>query len=233
MQDLNPPLAEMSERQSSQPVLGRDMLTFCESASTWSDIKTNIGINDQKHFFAKPSFRLSSYLMEEEPMSHSGGEEEGEYTGSEDHADRKSDVHVVDLEAANTLVDNGIAMWNKFPALREASTKRMASNVAKSISRSYLIDVGKSANMEVVSEDEVEEVSEEADEEASEEADEAVASEADEAEASEADEAEALEADEAEASEADEEAEASETEEVSDPTDFSRKLSPVPSSDPS
>eukprot|EP00095_Tigriopus_kingsejongensis_P006195 maker-scaffold252_size238019-snap-gene-1.34 protein:Tk06195 transcript:maker-scaffold252_size238019-snap-gene-1.34-mRNA-1 annotation:"hypothetical protein SINV_00302" len=29
--------------------------------------------------------------------------------------------------AANTLVDNGIAMWNKFPALREASTKRMAS----------------------------------------------------------------------------------------------------------
>eukprot|EP00095_Tigriopus_kingsejongensis_P012219 maker-scaffold3155_size9965-snap-gene-0.1 protein:Tk12219 transcript:maker-scaffold3155_size9965-snap-gene-0.1-mRNA-1 annotation:"pre-mrna-processing-splicing factor 8" len=31
--------------------------------------------------------------------------------------------------AANTLVDNGIAMWNKFPALREASTKRMASNV--------------------------------------------------------------------------------------------------------
>eukprot|EP00095_Tigriopus_kingsejongensis_P004828 maker-scaffold1088_size63410-snap-gene-0.16 protein:Tk04828 transcript:maker-scaffold1088_size63410-snap-gene-0.16-mRNA-1 annotation:"hypothetical protein" len=33
--------------------------------------------------------------------------------------------------AANTLVDNGIAMWNKFPALREASTKRMASNVAK------------------------------------------------------------------------------------------------------
>eukprot|EP00095_Tigriopus_kingsejongensis_P004773 maker-scaffold77_size404793-snap-gene-1.9 protein:Tk04773 transcript:maker-scaffold77_size404793-snap-gene-1.9-mRNA-1 annotation:"GJ13605" len=34
--------------------------------------------------------------------------------------------------AANTLVDNGIAMWNKFPALREASTKRMASNVAKS-----------------------------------------------------------------------------------------------------
>eukprot|EP00095_Tigriopus_kingsejongensis_P008387 maker-scaffold9_size846264-snap-gene-2.18 protein:Tk08387 transcript:maker-scaffold9_size846264-snap-gene-2.18-mRNA-1 annotation:"histone 1o" len=30
--------------------------------------------------------------------------------------------------AANTLVDNGIAMWNKFPALREASTKRMASN---------------------------------------------------------------------------------------------------------
>eukprot|EP00095_Tigriopus_kingsejongensis_P007170 maker-scaffold211_size255937-snap-gene-1.15 protein:Tk07170 transcript:maker-scaffold211_size255937-snap-gene-1.15-mRNA-1 annotation:"n-acetyllactosaminide beta- -n-acetylglucosaminyltransferase-like" len=33
--------------------------------------------------------------------------------------------------AANTQVDNGIAMWNKFPALREASTKRMASNVAK------------------------------------------------------------------------------------------------------
>eukprot|EP00095_Tigriopus_kingsejongensis_P001661 maker-scaffold670_size114954-snap-gene-0.19 protein:Tk01661 transcript:maker-scaffold670_size114954-snap-gene-0.19-mRNA-1 annotation:"dual specificity mitogen-activated protein kinase kinase 5-like" len=33
--------------------------------------------------------------------------------------------------AANTLVDNRIAMWNKFPALREASTKRMASNVAK------------------------------------------------------------------------------------------------------
>eukprot|EP00095_Tigriopus_kingsejongensis_P003946 maker-scaffold1093_size63167-snap-gene-0.14 protein:Tk03946 transcript:maker-scaffold1093_size63167-snap-gene-0.14-mRNA-1 annotation:"ferric-chelate reductase 1 homolog isoform x1" len=33
--------------------------------------------------------------------------------------------------AANTLVDNGIAMWNKFPALREASTKRMASSVAK------------------------------------------------------------------------------------------------------
>eukprot|EP00095_Tigriopus_kingsejongensis_P001496 maker-scaffold124_size330879-snap-gene-2.10 protein:Tk01496 transcript:maker-scaffold124_size330879-snap-gene-2.10-mRNA-1 annotation:"AGAP009769-PA" len=31
--------------------------------------------------------------------------------------------------AANTLVDNGIAMWNKFPALREASTKRMASNI--------------------------------------------------------------------------------------------------------
>eukprot|EP00095_Tigriopus_kingsejongensis_P004673 maker-scaffold938_size78735-snap-gene-0.15 protein:Tk04673 transcript:maker-scaffold938_size78735-snap-gene-0.15-mRNA-1 annotation:"PREDICTED: uncharacterized protein LOC103511797" len=30
--------------------------------------------------------------------------------------------------AANTLVDNEIAMWNKFPALREASTKRMASN---------------------------------------------------------------------------------------------------------
>eukprot|EP00095_Tigriopus_kingsejongensis_P007258 maker-scaffold286_size222086-snap-gene-1.22 protein:Tk07258 transcript:maker-scaffold286_size222086-snap-gene-1.22-mRNA-1 annotation:"hypothetical protein DAPPUDRAFT_255495" len=30
--------------------------------------------------------------------------------------------------AANTLQDNGIAMWNKFPALREASTKRMASN---------------------------------------------------------------------------------------------------------
>eukprot|EP00095_Tigriopus_kingsejongensis_P011253 maker-scaffold550_size154339-snap-gene-0.22 protein:Tk11253 transcript:maker-scaffold550_size154339-snap-gene-0.22-mRNA-1 annotation:"unnamed protein product" len=30
--------------------------------------------------------------------------------------------------AANTLVDNGIALWNKFPALREASTKRMASN---------------------------------------------------------------------------------------------------------
>eukprot|EP00095_Tigriopus_kingsejongensis_P001845 maker-scaffold10_size831480-snap-gene-7.22 protein:Tk01845 transcript:maker-scaffold10_size831480-snap-gene-7.22-mRNA-1 annotation:"down syndrome cell adhesion molecule-like protein" len=32
--------------------------------------------------------------------------------------------------AANTLVDNGIAMFNKFPALREASTKWMASNVA-------------------------------------------------------------------------------------------------------
>eukprot|EP00095_Tigriopus_kingsejongensis_P003042 maker-scaffold765_size101212-snap-gene-0.22 protein:Tk03042 transcript:maker-scaffold765_size101212-snap-gene-0.22-mRNA-1 annotation:"c6 zinc finger domain-containing protein" len=32
--------------------------------------------------------------------------------------------------AANTLVDNGIVMWNKFPALPEASTKRMASNVA-------------------------------------------------------------------------------------------------------
>eukprot|EP00095_Tigriopus_kingsejongensis_P007363 maker-scaffold1571_size35388-snap-gene-0.6 protein:Tk07363 transcript:maker-scaffold1571_size35388-snap-gene-0.6-mRNA-1 annotation:"probable cytochrome p450 303a1" len=32
--------------------------------------------------------------------------------------------------AANTLVDNGIAMWNKFPALREASTRRMASSVA-------------------------------------------------------------------------------------------------------
>eukprot|EP00095_Tigriopus_kingsejongensis_P001783 snap_masked-scaffold225_size250570-processed-gene-1.5 protein:Tk01783 transcript:snap_masked-scaffold225_size250570-processed-gene-1.5-mRNA-1 annotation:"---NA---" len=31
--------------------------------------------------------------------------------------------------AANTLVDNGLAMWNKFPALREASTKRMASNI--------------------------------------------------------------------------------------------------------
>eukprot|EP00095_Tigriopus_kingsejongensis_P004352 maker-scaffold540_size141973-snap-gene-0.22 protein:Tk04352 transcript:maker-scaffold540_size141973-snap-gene-0.22-mRNA-1 annotation:"unknown" len=31
--------------------------------------------------------------------------------------------------AANTLVDNGIAMWNKFPDLREASTKRMASNI--------------------------------------------------------------------------------------------------------
>eukprot|EP00095_Tigriopus_kingsejongensis_P012630 maker-scaffold407_size180809-snap-gene-0.31 protein:Tk12630 transcript:maker-scaffold407_size180809-snap-gene-0.31-mRNA-1 annotation:"sodium-potassium-chloride cotransporter " len=30
--------------------------------------------------------------------------------------------------AANTLVDNGIAMWNKFPALPEASPKRMASN---------------------------------------------------------------------------------------------------------
>eukprot|EP00095_Tigriopus_kingsejongensis_P006962 maker-scaffold406_size180810-snap-gene-0.26 protein:Tk06962 transcript:maker-scaffold406_size180810-snap-gene-0.26-mRNA-1 annotation:"helicase with zinc finger domain 2-like" len=30
--------------------------------------------------------------------------------------------------AANTLLDNGIAMWNKFPALREASTKRMALN---------------------------------------------------------------------------------------------------------
>eukprot|EP00095_Tigriopus_kingsejongensis_P002678 maker-scaffold1259_size52279-snap-gene-0.10 protein:Tk02678 transcript:maker-scaffold1259_size52279-snap-gene-0.10-mRNA-1 annotation:"anionic trypsin-1 precursor" len=30
--------------------------------------------------------------------------------------------------ATNTLVDNGIAMWNKFPALREASTKGMASN---------------------------------------------------------------------------------------------------------
>eukprot|EP00095_Tigriopus_kingsejongensis_P007453 maker-scaffold574_size133225-snap-gene-0.17 protein:Tk07453 transcript:maker-scaffold574_size133225-snap-gene-0.17-mRNA-1 annotation:"thrombospondin" len=30
--------------------------------------------------------------------------------------------------AANTLVDNAIALWNKFPALREASTKRMASN---------------------------------------------------------------------------------------------------------
>eukprot|EP00095_Tigriopus_kingsejongensis_P006506 snap_masked-scaffold844_size89433-processed-gene-0.9 protein:Tk06506 transcript:snap_masked-scaffold844_size89433-processed-gene-0.9-mRNA-1 annotation:"gastrula zinc finger" len=30
--------------------------------------------------------------------------------------------------AANTLVDNGIAMWNKFPALREASTKWMALN---------------------------------------------------------------------------------------------------------
>eukprot|EP00095_Tigriopus_kingsejongensis_P006353 maker-scaffold390_size186308-snap-gene-0.33 protein:Tk06353 transcript:maker-scaffold390_size186308-snap-gene-0.33-mRNA-1 annotation:"ascorbate peroxidase-like" len=29
--------------------------------------------------------------------------------------------------AANTLVDNGIVMSNKFPALREASTKRMAS----------------------------------------------------------------------------------------------------------
>eukprot|EP00095_Tigriopus_kingsejongensis_P011401 maker-scaffold68_size422247-snap-gene-3.20 protein:Tk11401 transcript:maker-scaffold68_size422247-snap-gene-3.20-mRNA-1 annotation:"PREDICTED: uncharacterized protein LOC100905950" len=32
------------------------------------------------------------------------------------------------LYTANTLVDNGIALWNKFPALREASTKRMASN---------------------------------------------------------------------------------------------------------
>eukprot|EP00095_Tigriopus_kingsejongensis_P001737 maker-scaffold1074_size64407-snap-gene-0.15 protein:Tk01737 transcript:maker-scaffold1074_size64407-snap-gene-0.15-mRNA-1 annotation:"sulfate permease" len=30
--------------------------------------------------------------------------------------------------AAYTMVDNGIAMWNKFPTLREASTKRMASN---------------------------------------------------------------------------------------------------------
>eukprot|EP00095_Tigriopus_kingsejongensis_P012116 maker-scaffold97_size377342-snap-gene-1.17 protein:Tk12116 transcript:maker-scaffold97_size377342-snap-gene-1.17-mRNA-1 annotation:"luciferase" len=29
---------------------------------------------------------------------------------------------------ANTLVDYRITMWNKFPALREASTKRMASN---------------------------------------------------------------------------------------------------------
>eukprot|EP00095_Tigriopus_kingsejongensis_P011553 maker-scaffold33_size549341-snap-gene-4.34 protein:Tk11553 transcript:maker-scaffold33_size549341-snap-gene-4.34-mRNA-1 annotation:"hypothetical protein" len=37
--------------------------------------------------------------------------------------------------AANTLVDNGIAVWNKFPALLEAPTKRMASNVAKSISK--------------------------------------------------------------------------------------------------
>eukprot|EP00095_Tigriopus_kingsejongensis_P000686 maker-scaffold58_size443543-snap-gene-0.7 protein:Tk00686 transcript:maker-scaffold58_size443543-snap-gene-0.7-mRNA-1 annotation:"protein spec3" len=32
--------------------------------------------------------------------------------------------------AAHTLVDNGIAMWNKFLALRETSTKRMASNMA-------------------------------------------------------------------------------------------------------
>eukprot|EP00095_Tigriopus_kingsejongensis_P008178 snap_masked-scaffold405_size181423-processed-gene-0.9 protein:Tk08178 transcript:snap_masked-scaffold405_size181423-processed-gene-0.9-mRNA-1 annotation:"protein casp-like" len=31
--------------------------------------------------------------------------------------------------AASTLVDNGIAMWNKFPALREASIKWMASNL--------------------------------------------------------------------------------------------------------
>eukprot|EP00095_Tigriopus_kingsejongensis_P004362 snap_masked-scaffold57_size444674-processed-gene-1.2 protein:Tk04362 transcript:snap_masked-scaffold57_size444674-processed-gene-1.2-mRNA-1 annotation:"zinc finger protein 569-like" len=31
--------------------------------------------------------------------------------------------------ATNTLVDNGIAMWNKFTALREASTKWMASNL--------------------------------------------------------------------------------------------------------
>eukprot|EP00095_Tigriopus_kingsejongensis_P002219 maker-scaffold351_size199180-snap-gene-0.34 protein:Tk02219 transcript:maker-scaffold351_size199180-snap-gene-0.34-mRNA-1 annotation:"rna-directed dna polymerase from mobile element jockey-like" len=35
--------------------------------------------------------------------------------------------------AANNLVDNGIAMWNKFPALREASTKRMASNDVSTI----------------------------------------------------------------------------------------------------
>eukprot|EP00095_Tigriopus_kingsejongensis_P009599 maker-scaffold1098_size62903-snap-gene-0.11 protein:Tk09599 transcript:maker-scaffold1098_size62903-snap-gene-0.11-mRNA-1 annotation:"hypothetical protein TcasGA2_TC001664" len=44
--------------------------------------------------------------------------------------------------AVNTLVDNGIALWNKFPALREVSTKRMASNVAKNIKIGpYLIDV--------------------------------------------------------------------------------------------
>eukprot|EP00095_Tigriopus_kingsejongensis_P004781 maker-scaffold77_size404793-snap-gene-2.15 protein:Tk04781 transcript:maker-scaffold77_size404793-snap-gene-2.15-mRNA-1 annotation:"sam-dependent methlyltransferase" len=41
--------------------------------------------------------------------------------------------------AANTLVDNGIAMWNKFPALREASTKRMASNVAKVTMDNFLL----------------------------------------------------------------------------------------------
>eukprot|EP00095_Tigriopus_kingsejongensis_P000115 maker-scaffold983_size73474-snap-gene-0.8 protein:Tk00115 transcript:maker-scaffold983_size73474-snap-gene-0.8-mRNA-1 annotation:"PREDICTED: uncharacterized protein LOC100909276" len=36
---------------------------------------------------------------------------------------------------ADTLVDNEIAMWNKFPALREASTKRMASNYRRRANR--------------------------------------------------------------------------------------------------
>eukprot|EP00095_Tigriopus_kingsejongensis_P012765 maker-scaffold725_size106157-snap-gene-0.12 protein:Tk12765 transcript:maker-scaffold725_size106157-snap-gene-0.12-mRNA-1 annotation:"hypothetical protein DAPPUDRAFT_302022" len=43
--------------------------------------------------------------------------------------------------SANTLADNGIAMWNKFPALREASTTRMASNVAQLISRAFPMEV--------------------------------------------------------------------------------------------
>eukprot|EP00095_Tigriopus_kingsejongensis_P008664 maker-scaffold72_size415059-snap-gene-0.9 protein:Tk08664 transcript:maker-scaffold72_size415059-snap-gene-0.9-mRNA-1 annotation:"rna-directed dna polymerase from mobile element jockey-like" len=44
---------------------------------------------------------------------------------------RSEAAEVVSLHlpyAANSLVDNGIAIWNKFPALREASTKQMASN---------------------------------------------------------------------------------------------------------
>eukprot|EP00095_Tigriopus_kingsejongensis_P001002 snap_masked-scaffold1486_size38793-processed-gene-0.2 protein:Tk01002 transcript:snap_masked-scaffold1486_size38793-processed-gene-0.2-mRNA-1 annotation:"udp-glucuronosyltransferase 2b30-like" len=40
--------------------------------------------------------------------------------------------------AAKNLMDNGIAMWNKFPALREASTKRMASNLTNHLSVSML-----------------------------------------------------------------------------------------------
>eukprot|EP00095_Tigriopus_kingsejongensis_P007282 maker-scaffold144_size312663-snap-gene-2.43 protein:Tk07282 transcript:maker-scaffold144_size312663-snap-gene-2.43-mRNA-1 annotation:"transmembrane protein 147" len=46
--------------------------------------------------------------------------------------------------ATNTLVDNGIAMWNKFPALREASTKRMASNsTSADRSKHYLEEVAR------------------------------------------------------------------------------------------
>jgi hypothetical protein len=39
-------------------------------------------------------------------------------------------------QMANTFVDHAIELWNKYPALRQAGTRRAAQKVAKSMSKS-------------------------------------------------------------------------------------------------
>eukprot|EP00095_Tigriopus_kingsejongensis_P006983 maker-scaffold641_size121017-snap-gene-0.20 protein:Tk06983 transcript:maker-scaffold641_size121017-snap-gene-0.20-mRNA-1 annotation:"sodium- and chloride-dependent glycine transporter 2-like" len=90
------------------------------AGKTWAFLYAGPLMTPNKHWGPRPDSGL--------PTGNTGKDNDG----FDDESEAAGVVSPHLPYAANTLVDNGIAMWNKFPALREASTKRMASNVAKS-----------------------------------------------------------------------------------------------------